>query len=64
MSRLLLFLQTLLLLVIVIWASSATHQVSSQPLPLPGPAPSSTTGLVFVNFPENGGNYHTFSSRQ
>lgn len=58
MSRLLWLLRRVSpLLVLVIFAPSAVHHATGQPFPLPGPAgpPAATTGVVFVQFPEDGG---------
>lgn len=55
------------LLVMVIFASSTVHHATGQPSPLPGPAalpgpagpPAATTGVVFVQFPEDEGGVTT-----
>lgn len=56
------------LLIVALLAPSVTQSAISQPPVLPGPAgpPMATTGVVFVQFPEDegGGNHHALSPGQ
>lgn len=63
MSHLLWLLRKVsLLLVMVIFASSTVHHATGQPSPLPGPAaPPGPAGVVFVQFPEDGGGGNNYA---